>query len=287
MILANAKINLFLAITGRYIDNYHELVAFNVPINIYDEINIIESTHWSLNCNNKNLIKENIIHSVIEHLHSYTSNQYQIDLQKNIPIMSGFGGGSSDAIAVLKFFNRKENLGLSDKQLIEIGKQIGADCPFFVGNEPAIVSGIGEIVSPVDQQIIQQLKKYHLVVFKPPFEVETKIAYQALRTKNKELYISYEESVRKLNKFLTSVLTFQDNLPLFNTFSDIIFPQKNELKILQKKLKKIGINMSLSGSGSGCFCIFKDKDQSARIIEIIKNSFKQNIFIQVAKILAP
>lgn len=285
MILANAKTNPFLAITGRYTGNYHELISLNVPNDIYDHITISESDHWSFECNDNTLLKNNTIHRVVEQLQPLLTKKYCIKLEKDIPQLSGFGGGSSDATAILKFFNAKENLKLNHEKLVEIAKNIGADCPFFIQNRPAIVSGIGDIISPLDEHVVQHLKKYQMIIFKPPFGMETKLAYQKLRTTHTRLYIPYSKATKLMNNLIQEILDFSPKLSLFNTFSDIIFSKHGELRILKKKLEHMNVNLVLSGSGSGCSCLFKDPSQATHIVDIIKDHFKQEIFIRKTAII--
>lgn len=280
MVLANAKINLFLAITARQIGAYHELIALNIPSDICDQITITKSEDWKFECSDQSLLKNNTIQKLIAQLGPIISNKYHIFLDKNIPILSGFGGGSSDATALLKFLNDSESLNLNYEQLLMISKKIGADCPFFIRNAPAVVSGIGDIVSPLEAHIAQNLKKYQIIIFKPPFDIETKVAYQKLRTTHKHLYISYPKATKLLNNLLREILNFSPKLSLFNTFSELIFPEHPELNILKKNLEKFDVNMMLSGTGSGCFCIFQDPNKTAKIIDLIKNSFKKEIFIK-------
>lgn len=285
MISANAKINLFLAITGRHIENYHELIALNVPVSVYDYISINESEQWKFECNDQCLLKNNTIHRAIEQLRPFLSKKYHINLTKNIPLKSGFGGGSSDAVAVLKFLNNHENLAISSEILSTFARNVGTDCSFFVWNRPAIVSGIGDIVSPLEEKIVQALKRYQILIFKPLFGIETKLAYQELQASYKNSYLSYTQAMRSLNNLIKKILEFSPNLPVFNTFSDIVFSQHKELLILRHELANEGINMMLSGSGSGCFCIFQDKSQTSAIIEKIKHTFKSEILIQEVTII--
>lgn len=278
-LFANAKINLSLAIINQNSDGYHNLLSLVVPISIYDEITIEEAPQYRLNANINELIKDNTVKKVINYLQQYVGQNFHINLQKKIPIMAGFGGGSSDAVAVLKFLNTEYHLGFNEKFLNETSKLFGADCPFFISNKPAIVSGIGDIITPLEKNIIQSLKKYHLIIFKPPFNINTSEAYGKLRTCYQHLYISEIKANTKLNNLITSLENFSENLPLFNTFSDIVFEEHKELTNLQEKLQKFEASMMLSGSGSGCFCMTKNKEKVDEIIQLLKNSFKEKIFI--------
>jgi 4-diphosphocytidyl-2-C-methyl-D-erythritol kinase len=99
-----------------------------------------------------------------------------ITLEKNLPIASGIGGGSSDAAATLKALNALWGAGLSEDHLMQIGRGLGADVPACIGARAARMSGIGEIVAPVD------LEPLHAVLVNPLVPAPTGAVYKAFDT---------------------------------------------------------------------------------------------------------
>ena len=138
-----------------------------------------------------------------------------IVLEKHIPVGAGLGGGSSDGVCTLKALNELCNLKLSEAQLLEYAARLGSDCPFFVKNEPMLVTGRGEILTPllsppeakdaaaasasgaeasrVENALKNLMEKYTVrIVFSPDCFVSTKKAYSIVpkRKKSKNLNIT-------------------------------------------------------------------------------------------------
>ncbi len=153
---APAKLNLFLHITGRRPDGYHCIESVFVPIDWMDLMSFemrhdghISRTDQSelttpLPTEDLSVRAARLLQTV-----SGTSQGVHIHLQKHIPTQAGLGGGSSNAATTLIALNRLWGLGLTRAELIRLGLQLGADVPFFLGDGPAWVQGIGEKLSPI------------------------------------------------------------------------------------------------------------------------------------------
>ena len=134
-----AKINLFLNIIGKRKDGYHDIQPFFQLINLFDEIHIseISSSGVVFKSNNEDIDpNDNLCISAANLLYKKigrnSTKGIEIDLQKNIPIGAGLGGGSSNAASVLQGLNKLWECNLSKKELISIGKEFGADVPAFI-----------------------------------------------------------------------------------------------------------------------------------------------------------
>ena len=145
---AFAKINLCLDVVRRREDGYHDLRMIMVPIDFYDvlELHPAEETTMELNrsylpVNDKNTVIKAI--HVMQERCGFTQN-FACILQKHIPTQAGLAGGSADAAAAIRMINRIMRLNLSQEEMIEIAKEVGADVPFCTVNRPALVEGIGE-----------------------------------------------------------------------------------------------------------------------------------------------
>jgi 4-diphosphocytidyl-2-C-methyl-D-erythritol kinase len=280
-IFANAKINIFLGVTGVRSNGYHNLLSLTVPLSLCDKITLLEAGEDVFRTNDATLLGDNIMVKVIKYLKRYVGKNFSIELEKNIPTMAGFGGGSSDAAAILKFLNKYCEINFSEDELCKIALLFGADCPFFVKNKAALVSGVGEKVAELGRDFRANLAKYNILLFKPNFSVSTGEAYAKLRTRP-ELYISENMAMDLASGLIASVNGFEQNLPLFNTFSQIVFDGHKELVSLREVLP---CSMMLSGSGSGCFCIFQDPAIEPKIALAIKSILGKNVFIKKCNVL--
>lgn len=168
-----AKLNLFLHITGRRADGYHELQT------IFQIIDYCDVLHFSLSadagietlqCNDPALGgADNLILRAARALRAHTGSirGVNITLEKHIPMGAGLGGGSSNAATALVALNQLWQTGLSNDELCAIGVRLGADVPLFVKGESAWAEGIGEILTPVD------LPQKTYVVITPDCHVST------------------------------------------------------------------------------------------------------------------
>lgn len=157
--LAPAKLNLFLHITGRRADGYHELQTLFQLLNFGDSLlfELTDEPGLSLHLEATSTIRDvplddNLIlraaHLLLEH--SGKSASARIQLGKHIPLGAGLGGGSSDAATTLLALNRLWGLNLSRSELADLGLQLGADVPIFVHGKSAWAEGVGEQLEPVE-----------------------------------------------------------------------------------------------------------------------------------------
>ena len=168
---APAKLNLFLHSTGRRADGYHLLQSLFVLIDWCDTLHL-ECRHdgrlhrhdlgATLPPDDLCLRAAKLVQQV-----SGTPLGVDISILKRVPSGAGMGGGSSDAATVLLGLNRLWRLGWSRQRLLELGARLGADVPFFIGGRPALVEGIGEVLTPVE------LPPQRFVVLKPPTSATT------------------------------------------------------------------------------------------------------------------
>lgn len=148
--LSPAKLNLFLYITGRRADNYHNLQTLFQFIDYCDELkfNLRQDNQINLLTAFKNIPPhKNLIVIAAEQLKAYTNRQdlgVDITIEKKIPMGGGLGGASSNAATVLVALNQLWQLNLSTQTLIDIGRKIGADVPIFIYGHASFAQGIGD-----------------------------------------------------------------------------------------------------------------------------------------------
>lgn len=183
---AFAKVNIFLKITGKR-DNYHTLLSRFIRVDtLYDTLSFVpkEQPEFQILGPFSCSVEENTIYkayrALLEATHSDAlqrlMERYAVQVEKQIPAFAGLGGGSSDAATYLKMCNEVLHLGLSTRQLAQIGATVGADVPFFVYDyASANVKGIGEIVEPFNEPPLS------LEVVTPDIEISTPAVYKTFR----------------------------------------------------------------------------------------------------------
>jgi 4-diphosphocytidyl-2-C-methyl-D-erythritol kinase len=189
-VLAPAKLNLFLHITGRRPDGYHLLQSVFMLVDWYDTLHFEVRPNGQISREDLSipLPADDLITRAAKLLQqaSGTSLGAHIAIDKSIPAQAGMGGGSSDAASCLLALNRLWDLKFSVGQLAQLGLQLGADVPFFLRGHNAWVEGIGEVITPID------LPPAQFVVVKPPEGLETSKIFgsEALKRDSKPATIS-------------------------------------------------------------------------------------------------
>ena len=182
---ACAKINLFLRVTGRRGDGYHELDSVFLPLSLADEIRLeiraANEPAVTVNCNLPELarLKNNLAARAARAFMSEFDlvADISIDLEKHIPLGAGLGGGSSDAATILCMMAAAAQLTdeAAMSTLRRIALSLGADVPFFLDPRPSRVTGIGERIVE-----LAGLPRIPIVIAVPPFEVSTAAIFRAL-----------------------------------------------------------------------------------------------------------
>ena len=168
---APAKLNLFLHVLGRREDGMHLLQSAFMLIDWCDTLHFERREGGVLTRQDLGtpLPADDLVLRAARALQAASGTKLgaHIAIDKRIPSEAGMGGGSSDAATTLLALNRLWDLGLSRERLAQIGVQLGADVPFFLGGTNAWVEGIGEKLVPV------KLPSARFVVVKPPQGLET------------------------------------------------------------------------------------------------------------------
>ncbi|GHT26400.1 4-diphosphocytidyl-2-C-methyl-D-erythritol kinase [Bacteroidia bacterium] len=254
----NAKINLGLHIVAKRPDGYHDIETVFYPVNLCDALEIVPAKENRTSFTQTGILvdgkpENNLVIKVFNLLKKdFDLPEIDIYLRKHIPFGAGLGGGSADAAFMFKLLNDFAGLHLSVKQLEEYAAQIGADCPFFIQNQPVFASGIGNVFTPVNLS----LKGYYLALIKPDISVSTKEAYSLVKPKHPEF--SLKEIIQlPVNEWKEK---------LVNDFEDSVFAQYPGIAEIKRELYNRGaIYAAMSGSGSSVFGIFEN-EEAANII---------------------
>lgn len=246
---ANAKINIGLNIVGKRADGYHLLESVFYPFPLYDIMEITSSesaVETTLSITGLPLlVEDNNLCLRSYHLLSerFSLPPVHIHLHKQIPFGAGLGGGSSDAAVVLKMLNEKFNIGLSTLELEQEAAKLGADCPFFIRNEPLYAEGIGTDLLPISLDLSDKF----LIIIKPDVHVSTAEAYQ---------HVVPHPAKEDLREVLH--LPVQDwKFYVKNDFEDGVFERYPIIREIKLALYATGATYaSMSGSGSAVYGIF-------------------------------
>lgn len=260
-----AKLNLFLRVLRKRPDGYHDIHTFFQKIDLHDILAIDISKNFShkisISTSDKALPSDqnNLIFKAAKIFIYATSLQISINVNliKNIPIGAGLGGGSSNAASTLLALNELTGYPLSQETLLELGKKIGSDVPFFIKNINACIGeGRGEILKE-----IKPIQNYIILVY-PGFEISTKWVYENLNLTNntkRDIFYSFngEEWVNDLEK------------PVIEKY-----PIISQIK---KRLCDFGADLSLmTGSGSTVFGIYKTEEMALIAFDQLNKDFFKN-----------
>ncbi len=151
-VLAPAKLNLTLEVLGKRRDGFHEIRSVIQTINLCDSLNFQLGQGTEFKSDLSEWVPEkSLVSKVVSLLREATgcSKGATIEVKKCIPLISGLGGDSSDAAAILQGLNKLWGLGLSQANLLGLAVQLGSDVAFFLYGGTALVEGRGEVVTPL------------------------------------------------------------------------------------------------------------------------------------------
>jgi 4-diphosphocytidyl-2-C-methyl-D-erythritol kinase len=238
---AYAKINWALRVTGKRPDGFHNIETLFQTISLHDELTFERADRLSLTCDDPTIPVDET--NLVTRAAKAIGATARIHLQKRIPAGGGLGGGSSDAAAVLREFNRKDP---------HIALSLGSDVPFFLEGGTAYATGRGEILTP-----LRRVAPVPLLLLIPAERVLTAQAYGMLRRFSPPLGLDRYRAM--IDDDLLDHAT-----ELINDFEEAIFAKFPHLHALKTRLYEVGAAWAaMSGSGStiaGAFRSQADRD---------------------------
>ena len=274
-----AKINISLNITKKREDGFHELDSVMLPISLHDSLVVSKLNNAANSCVTVDdfsigTFSYNLATFSIEKLQSiyHFDDKFRIFIHKVIPIQAGLGGGSSNAAFTMKAVNQMLKLGATDEELIELGKTLGCDIPFFIKCKPARVQGVGEILTPITIK-----NNYYVLLVKPELGCSTKEVYgisdtMKLKTGNIDNVIkALEEGDDELLAANISNALQEPAIQLVPSIQSII----DELK--EKGLKMVQV----TGSGSAVFALSTNKKQLVKVFKELDGKY----LVELAKVM--
>lgn len=289
-VFAPAKINLFLAITGRRPDGFHSLVSLVAPLAWGDTLWIDARQEGkpvgagdTLVCDDPTLPSDgtNLVLKASAAFRAAAgwNAPVRFTLQKRIPHGAGLGGGSSDAVAALRGLNALAPEPLDPQSLATLAAGIGSDCPLFLAGAPVLMRGRGERLHPLDAAPAQRLRGRRILLFKPAFGIATAWSYGRLAAGAPGSYVPEEVAERRLASWLDSADAAPESL-LFNSMEPPAFEKHIALPSLLGLLKDdFGLRPAMSGSGSACFAFLPENLPAAPIIAAIRDAWGDTAFI--------
>ena len=269
-VVANAKINLYLDVVGKRQDGYHNLETIFHSISLNDEVILKKRVKKGISviCTHPDVPtdKRNLAYLAAESLYDEVGGFGGIDIHinKSIPVAAGLAGGSANAAATLIGINELFDLGVEDKVIREIGRELGADVPFCLYGGAAFGTGIGDILEP-----LPPLLDISVVLLNSGLQIPTKSVFDKLhipltRRENNSIIIkSYFETGNLFG--IASNLYNLLELPVFSNY-----PKLSELKTeVSKQEGCLGVLMS--GSGATLFALMEDKSAAQQCEVYFKN----------------
>ena len=274
-----AKINLCLNITGKREDGFHELDMIMLPISLHDSL-IVSKLNKSID--NFVTVDDFSIGSFTYNLATFAidklqsvyrfNDKFRVLIHKVIPIQAGLGGGSSNAACTMKAVNTLLNLGATEEELMNYGKDLGADIPFFVKCKPARCRGIGEQIEPIEIK-----NNYYVLLVKTEAGCSTREVYQLADT--------MDLAVCDMDKVLKALAEGDDELLANNIANSLQAPAISLVPVIQTiidELKECGLKIvQMTGSGSAVYALSTDKKLLKRVFKKFENKYQ----VELAKVL--
>jgi len=248
-----AKLNLFLHITGRRENGYHELQTIFQLIDLYDWMTFTPTLGEEIKIDGLSEVRaeENLIYRAAQILkpHAKKFCGLHIKIEKNIPMGAGLGGGSSNAATTLIVLNQLWECGLKQEQLADYGVKLGADVPIFIYGKNAWAEGIGEHLSFID------LDQKQFIILKPDCFISTQLLFS-------QKTLTRDSKTTKFCAYQLEPSNFGNN---FEPLARQLYPEVEEA---MQYLDQFGL-AKLTGTGA---CVFIEVTNEMNIDEILKYS---------------
>jgi len=251
-ILSPAKINLYLNIIGKYTKGFHRIESIVERISLCDDITIKvkKDPTIDISSNIKTLeTKDNLIFKAISILKKKFKIPFGFDiyLNKNIPLGSGLGGGSSNAASAILALKSLFGWNLNKKDLYQLGAKLGSDVNFFLAESQfALLEGRGEKVTPLDVST----KFKHFVIW-PALSISTKEVYKHTAGKLTKFFNNVKIMQYALKKADSSLIKAN----IFNALEKSACLVNDKLREIKSYLLDKGFIFYLTGSGSAFYSI--------------------------------
>jgi len=273
-VLAPAKVNLRLKITGRRSDGHHLLSMLNAPLDLADKITLTFTSKADISVSSvefgelinpspsqRNKLESELLSesnllvraALVCREQLGFSEGINFELQKNIPLGAGLGGGSSDAGAAAKFLFDKFGNRKKREEFVSKLAAIGSDIPFCFYSQPAWVRGVGDQITILPDKVSQIFSDKECMLVFPNIHVSTVTVYDSYRNKNPEIKTLHDRDMDRL--FDVENLSTQEIWEIIlsllcNDLESALSPKYEALEQCLMKLRSVGIRACMTGSGS-------------------------------------
>ena len=259
---AYAKINLFLDVTAKRQDGFHDICSVMQTVSLADEITVrlTEAEYSCITLHMKNSAipadARNLAYLAAEAFLDETGRCAALDItvEKYIPSEAGLGGGSADAAAVLRALNRAFDYPLSTDELCALGARLGSDVPFCLMGGTRLCRGRGEKMS-----LYPTNEAFYVIV--PPLseKMATPRAYRMLD----EAFDGYKEENEALHQMLLACFSEDPVLGMYNVFESVVLPESPATDEMRSELCRLGAKAAMmSGSGTAVFGVFESEEDA-------------------------
>lgn len=289
-LFAPAKVNLFLAVTGKREDGYHDLCTVLAKVSVGDTLEMKrrdKNGGVKLRCPGFEDLEtsDNLISQAVDKWFQQSGESWgvEVSLKKKIPPMSGLGGGSSDAVSALLGMNELGDDSLPEDMLYNLASEIGSDCSSFLTTGLCLAEGRGEQVRSIKESLSQQISGQKVLLFRPDIGFSTADVYAGLARKKSystkdwahKSVKSWEGGNLPIEKFLHNDL----EIPVFEK-------HRYFLPLFEQIKQQCEIQPRLSGSGSSCFALLPPGfDQVSHLKDLIIKAWGDKALLQTCEII--
>ena len=288
-VFAPAKLNLFLAVTGRRADGFHDLVSLVAPLDSGDTLRLtpVAGGADELVCSVPG-VPTDASNLVLKAAAAWRAAggrapRVRFELEKWTPAGAGMGGGSSDGVAALRGLQQIAETALPEPTLAAVAAGLGSDCPLFLAGVPTIMRGRGERLEFLATAECARLTGRRVLVCRPSFGIETPWAYGRLVAGAPQTYMPAAAAEARLAAWRAGGLELEALLA--NSFEPVAFGKFLALPALAARLReRCGLRLHLTGSGSACFALLPENGDEAGALAEVRSAWGSEAFAVVARL---
>jgi 4-diphosphocytidyl-2-C-methyl-D-erythritol kinase len=284
---SSCKVNLILNILGKRPDGFHELETVLHPVNLHDSLSFErygESVRLSCNDPLLPVNANNLVFAAAERFLKTAGIRegVRIHLEKRIPIAAGLGGGSGNAAATLQAMNELFGQPLSHEILLQLAAGLGSDVPFFLQSRPALATGRGEIITPLD--FFPAVADAWMLLVHPGFGISTAWAYEQL-ARHPEALHGKPGRARRLISLLQTAALPDAGREFCNSLQAPALLKYPLLQLFLEFFREHGAAAALmSGSGSATFALTDSRARAEILLEEFQARFGLQFWTALVKL---
>lgn len=277
---APAKINLTLNVLNKRPDGFHEMRMVMTSIDLSDHLTFNERNDQQITLSSNAafipLNKKNIVYQAVRLLKERYEIQKGVDINidKQIPVAAGLGGGSSDAAATLRGLNRLWELGLTLEELALIGEQLGSDVPYCIYNKTAYATGRGEVI-----KLIHEIPQCWVILVKPPKGISSWTVFEELDLASLPHY-NHDKMIEAINEN-----NYEEMIRYAgNALEEISGKYRPDIKMIKGKMEKFGADVAImSGTGPTVYGLTQQYSKAQRIVNGLKGFCREVYLVRTLK----